>query len=116
MRFWNAAGDPKQIRAVGGHGDAIIRILAVPQQPLLVTCGDDNTVRVWDADKRSLLRTINGHTDFVFALALSGDGSLVASGSYNGEVRVSKVADGALVKAFNASPGYAAAKAETAKK
>jgi WD40 repeat protein len=109
VRFWNAVGDPKQIRAVGGHTDTIIRILACPQQPILVTCGDDNTVRVWDADKRSLLRTLNGHTDFVFALALSSDGSLIASGSYNGEVRISQLADGSLAKAFSASPGLQAA-------
>ena len=33
-------------------------------------------------------------------------GTLVAAGSYNGEVRVWKTADGALVRTFNASPGY----------
>jgi len=38
-------------------------------------------------------------------MALSPDGSLVASGAFNGEVKVWKVADGALVKAFNATPG-----------
>jgi hypothetical protein len=37
----------------------------------------------------------------------------VAAGAFNGEVKVWKVADGMLVKGFNASPGL---KAETPKK
>ena len=43
----------------------------------------------------------------MFAAAISPDGKQVAAGGYDGEVRVWKVADGAVVKAFNASPGYA---------
>jgi WD40 repeat protein len=50
----------------------------------------------------------------VYAVTLSPDGKLVAAGSWNGEVRVWKTADGALLKAFNASPGYTAPAAVTA--
>jgi WD40 repeat protein len=42
----------------------------------------------------------------VFAVSFSPDGALVAAGSYDGEVRIWKVADGSLLKGFNASPGY----------
>ena len=48
---------------------------------------------------------MGGFTDHVYAVAASPDGNLVAGGAFNGEVRVFKLADGALVKAFNASPG-----------
>ena len=53
-------------------------------------------------------------TDWVYAVAISPDGNMVAGGSYNGEVRVWKT-DGTLVKAFNASPGYVAQKAAAQK-
>jgi len=54
------------------------------------------------------LRALTGHTDWVYAVALSPDGKRVASGSWNGEVRVWQTADGKPVVAFNASPGYVA--------
>ena len=44
IRFWNTTGDPKQIAAAPGHGDAIFRILRHPTQPLLVTCRDRKSV------------------------------------------------------------------------
>jgi len=51
----------------------------------------------------------------VYSVAFSADGGTIAAGAHNGEVRVWKVADGVLVKAFNATPG-AAATAEAPKK
>jgi WD40 repeat protein len=48
---------------------------------------------------------LSGHTDYVYAVAVSPDGSQIASGSFNGEVRIWKTADGSLVKTINASPG-----------
>jgi WD40 repeat protein len=39
-------------------------------------------------------------------VALSPDGTLVAAGGYDGEGRIWKLADGSLVRGFNASPGY----------
>jgi hypothetical protein len=105
VRYWNSSGDGKQIRASGGHSKAIYRVVAHPKLPILVTCGADQSVRIWNPDSGSALKTLSGHTDWVYALALSADGTLVASGSWNGEVKVWKVADGAVVKAFNASPG-----------
>jgi hypothetical protein len=116
LRTWNATGDGKQIRASGGHGRAVFKVLHHPKQPLLVTCSADTTVRIWNADNGGAVRALSGHTDWVYALALSPDGNSIASGSWNGEVKVWKVVDGALVKAFNASPGYPVAAAPAAKK
>jgi WD40 repeat protein len=109
LRAWNAAGDQagKQVRNVGAHAKAILKLVAHPKQPLLVTCSADNTVKLWNADNFQAVRTLPGHTDWVYALALSPDGNLVAAGSYTGDVKVWKVADGTVVKEFNATPGLA---------
>jgi WD40 repeat protein len=106
LRMWNAVADGKQIRAVAGHGDSILKLVAHPKQSLLVTASADKTVRVWNADNGSAVRTLSGMTDQVFAVAISGDGTMVAAGSYAGEVYVWKIADGTVVKSFNASPGF----------
>lgn len=106
LRTWNAVGEGKQVRANGGHGDEIYKLIAHPQQPILITCSADKTVRVWDAKTGNNLKTLQGMTDFVFALAISPDGQQVAAGAYDGEVKIWNLADQKLFREFNASPGY----------
>lgn len=108
MRTWNVAAEGKQVRATAGHGNEIFKILYLPgKTPQLMTCSADNTVRLW-GENGSAAKTLSGHTDWVYALAVSADGSLAASGTWNGEVKVWKVADGSAVASFNASPGFKA--------
>jgi WD40 repeat protein len=108
LRQWNATGDGKQIKVLGSHGDDILKLVQHPTLPLMVTTSADKTVKVWDANTGANTKTLPGMTDHVFAAAISPDGTLVAAGAYDGEVKVWKVADGMLVKGFNASPGYVA--------
>ncbi len=98
----------KQTRAMGGHGGQIFELAFHndAKLPLLATCSEDKTVRLWNAANYQALRTLTGHNDWVFCVALSPDGKLVASGAADGQVRIWNTTDGKLVKEFNASPGY----------
>ncbi|MBI3412319.1 MAG: hypothetical protein HY040_28705 [Planctomycetes bacterium] len=121
VRQWQATDAAKQIgkqiRSLG-HSKAVFRMAhhADVKTPLLATCSADATVRLWNPATGAALKTLSGHTDWVYAVAISPDGQLVAGGSWNGEVRIWKSSDGNLVKAFNASPGLAPKTAEAPKK
>jgi hypothetical protein len=106
VRMWNTTGDKagKSLRNAS-HGKPVFRVARVPKQPMVVTCSADMTVRSWNAESLAAGKSMGGFTDHVYAVAASPDGTLVAGGAFNGEVRVFKLADGSLVKAFNASPG-----------
>jgi hypothetical protein len=120
VRFWKTTeqGGKKGAGAVGagGHTKPVFRMAYRDdaKNPLAVTCSADGTVRVWNPNARTMLKSLTGMTDWVYAVAISPDGTMVAGGSYKGEVRVWKT-DGTLVKDFNASPGYVAQKASAQK-
>lgn len=104
LRVWGLGEGGKQNRAAGGHTDEVYKVIAVPGRPEVVTCGADKSVRLWK-DDGTAVRQFAGLGDHVYAIAASPDGGLIAAGAYDGEVRVWNVADGAVVKSFNASPG-----------
>jgi DNA-binding beta-propeller fold protein YncE len=105
LRLWNASAEARPVRAVGGHGDEVFKVVAHPVAVVLATASADKSVRLWK-ENGDPLRTLTGLSDQVYALTVSPDGSLVAGGDWGGEVRVWAVADGKPVAAFNASPGY----------
>lgn len=105
LRVWNSTGEAvKQIRATAAHNQAVLKLVHHPKQAILATCSADNSIKLWNADTSVSTKTLSGHTDHVFAVAFSPEGDLVASGSWNGEVKVWKL-DGTAVASFNASPG-----------
>lgn len=114
VRFWNAtdAGKNigKQTKSSGGHQKAVLRLATntTAKLNLLATCSADGSARLFDLSNGNSLKDFKGLTDWVYAVAISPDGSLVAAGAWNGEVRIWKVADGEVQAAFNASPGYVA--------
>ncbi len=119
VRLWQATDGSKQIgkqtKTMGGHSKAIFRMaLNTSVKPnLLATCSADGSVRLFDPIAGSALKDLKGLTDWVYAVAISSDGTLVAGGSWNGEVRIWKASDGSVQTAFNATPGYVAKTPET---
>jgi len=54
----------------------------------------EGEVKQWSAADWSLTRTLTGHRDMIYALALSPDGTTLATGSYDQKIKLWNVADG----------------------
>jgi WD40 repeat protein len=59
-----------------------------PDSNRLVTVAEDRTVKLWSVDSDRELATFHGHTHFVLAVAFNADGYLIASGGFEGQLKV----------------------------
>jgi WD40 repeat protein len=74
-----------------GHTQGVLGVRSIslcPDARLLVSGGDDDTVRVWEAATGHQVRVLEGHTHAVLSVAWSRDGQYIVSGSEDKTVRV----------------------------
>jgi WD40 repeat protein len=87
IKIWDFdKGEQKQTVQAGGR--QITRLLFVGKTPQFVTCGGDQTVKFWNVDNGVNTRNLTGNTDFLYAVGVSPDGTVVAAGGEDGIVRL----------------------------
>lgn len=84
IRLWNTLGECKYTISGDseGHTEWVSCVRFSPSQsvPLIVSCGWDRLVKVWNLTNCKLRNDLVGHTGYLNTVCVSPDGSLAASG------------------------------------
>ncbi|KAI9065755.1 WD40 repeat-like protein [Trametes sanguinea] len=81
-----------QLQVFVGHTDCVNCVSFSPTGKEILSGSRDRTTRLWDVATGACLHTWDGHAGWVFSVAWSLDGALVASGALEGSVIVRMVA------------------------
>jgi RNA polymerase sigma factor (sigma-70 family) len=76
LRLWDALTG-KELHVLVGHTDAIHALLFSADGKMLVSAGDDKSVRFWDVKSGKQVRQID-HPDLIGHVAISADGKTLA--------------------------------------
>nr|GMD49687.1 kinesin-like protein KIN-8B [Ipomoea batatas] len=68
----------------------------------IATASDDKTARIWDVATGCLVKTLSGHTNYVFCLNYNHQSNLLVSGSFDETVRIWDVKSGKCLKVLPA--------------
>lgn len=93
--------DRGSLRTLNGHSRSVAALCFLSGQKILVSAGDDQSLRVWDLQKGVLIRSLNQHTKVVHDLALRpSDGGLpmIASASGDRTIRFWQPTIGRMVR------------------
>ncbi len=82
-----------EIRRWYGHSRQVWRLLFTPDGQLLISCGADGAIRLWEPASGERLASLSGqHSAGVRAIALSADGTVLASAGEDATVLVWRIA------------------------
>ncbi|HEX4148445.1 MAG TPA: c-type cytochrome domain-containing protein [Pirellulales bacterium] len=112
VHFWNPA-DGKKIDIVAGFSGEVFKVQL--KNGRLLSCSSDRMAREHKAADRQQVRVFSGHKDYVYSLDFNEPTSRLATGSFDGEVRIWDTANGKQLLAFLAAPGYASPSEENPK-
>jgi WD40 repeat protein len=77
-----------------GHTEWVDSVAFSPDGRTLVSGSWDNTIKVWDVNSGTELRTLAGGTEKVNSVAFNHDGRTVASGSFDNTIKLWDVVSG----------------------
>lgn len=86
IKLWNTLGECKFTIVEEGHTEWVSCVRFSPSQsaPVVVSCGWDKLVKVWNLTNCRLKNNLVGHTGYLNTVTVSPDGSLCASGGKDG--------------------------------
>ena len=99
IKVWDYEKGEK-VRDIAGGTKQVTRLMFVPKTATFVTCAGDAGAKLWNADNGGAMRSFDGGKDFLYAVTVSDDGKIVATGGEDGIIRLFNGADGKLIKAM----------------
>mmetsp|Transcript_21806 Transcript_21806/g.26499 ORF Transcript_21806/g.26499 Transcript_21806/m.26499 type:complete len:316 (-) Transcript_21806:372-1319(-) len=86
IKLWNTLGECKFTIVDDQHTEWVscVRFSPSGSNPLIVSCGWDKLVKVWNLSNCKLKTNLIGHTGYLNTVTVSPDGSLCASGGKDG--------------------------------
>ena len=103
IRIWNVA-DAKQARNISGFGDEIFRVIITPEGEVFSVSADKSSRR-HKIDNGQSLKTYSGHSDWIYSLARHAGSKRIATGSYDGVIKVWNEDEAKVLTEWIAAPG-----------
>ena len=96
IKLWNVETG-KEIYTLSGHNDPVQSVSFSPDGNTLASGsglvdekfpGTDNTIKLWNVETRTEIRTLKGHNDAITSVSFSPEGKTLASGSNDKTIKL----------------------------
>jgi len=87
VRIWQPVTG-RMLRIIRNQQGPVLCVRYLPNGVHLLAAGRQGVVRMIDSDSDEVLYQWQAHSDWIYRMALNGDGTLLATGSWGGEFRI----------------------------
>ena len=87
----------KHTNRISGHLSAVSSIAFSPDGKMLASAGDDDTLRLWNVEEGSEIKSITEHSNDVHSVVFSPDGKTLASGSKDNTIKLVEIPSGDVI-------------------
>ncbi|MCS7168529.1 MAG: c-type cytochrome domain-containing protein [Gemmatales bacterium] len=88
----------EQVRTINAHGKQATRMAFWGNGTQFITISGEGQAKMWNMDNGGQIRTFAAGNDFLYAVAVSPDGALVAVGGQDSIIRIFNGQNGQLIK------------------
>jgi WD40 repeat protein len=81
----------RMVRIIRQHKGSVFAVAFTQDGKNLFSAGKEGVIRCFDADSDALLSQWTAHSDWIYALAASPDGTKLASGDWSGKVNLHEI-------------------------
>ena len=81
--IWNILAGQSTMQQLFGHSESVVSVAVSSDSRIIASASCDRTVRVWRIGTGQLLTVLTGHDDPSKGVAVSPNGQVTTSGSYN---------------------------------
>jgi Planctomycete cytochrome C/WD domain, G-beta repeat len=103
IRTW-AVENAAQKQEIRSHGGDVFQLQVLPGGESL-TCGEDRTARLHTLADGKEIHKFEGHQEWIYAASAHAETKRVATGSYDGEIRLWNIGEAKPTLTFRAAPG-----------
>ncbi|WP_182869365.1 c-type cytochrome domain-containing protein [Rhodopirellula sp. JC639] len=101
LMIWNTSDGSLVRRIESPHSDTVLCVRFSPDGKTLASGGADRMIKLWDVETGTLIKTLEGHTHHVSALAWNVNRSELASGSADETVKIWNIESGKATRTIS---------------
>jgi dipeptidyl aminopeptidase/acylaminoacyl peptidase len=98
----------EQVRTIQAHGKQATRMAFLANGTQFITISGEGSAKMWNIDNGGQIRTFPAGNDFLYAVAVSPDGAIVAVGGQDSVIRIFNGQNGQLIRELRPPDSLAA--------
>lgn len=101
LKVWDFNKIDKEVQSLISHSGEIWDIIYLEDLKILISCGTDKMIRIWETDHWKIVKILLGHQNIVNKSLYLQDGKRILTSSSDRSIKLWNISSGQNIRSFN---------------